>query len=138
MDGPFVAGEGSLFNLGKGHQTSQLLERRVPDNTMHKEQEAVPGSASEQFANTINVDEAATRIGSVLNNGKFMCDDKGCADLTFGRQAELRRHYATFHAINKPNFWCQVSFCQRSKKGGVPFHRKDKLISHIRSVHGNV
>lgn len=85
------------------------------------------------------VDDAVARIGSVLSNGKFVCDAEGCESKTFARQAELRRHHTTLHAANKPNFWCQVPTCRRSmNSGGEAFHRKDKLAAHVRSIHFDV
>ncbi|KAH8723292.1 hypothetical protein GQ44DRAFT_570872, partial [Phaeosphaeriaceae sp. PMI808] len=70
---------------------------------------------------------------------KFMCDDERCAGRTFVRQADLRRHHTTLHATNKPNFWCHVALCRRNMSvGGEAFHRKDKLMAHIRSVHPDV
>lgn len=85
------------------------------------------------------VDDIAAKIGSVLSNGKLVCDAEGCKSLTFGRQAELRRHHTTLHATNKPNFWCQVPNCRRSANlGGRAFHRKDKLAAHVKSMHPDV
>ncbi|KZM23323.1 metal ion binding [Ascochyta rabiei] len=79
---------------------------------------------------------ATTTIGSVLSNGKFTCNNSKCSDLSFARQAELRRHHATLHAPHKPEFWCQVPACPRSMEAGNrPFHRKDKLAAHTRSMH---
>jgi hypothetical protein len=84
------------------------------------------------------IEEDITTIGSVLSNGKLLCAAKGCEGLTFGRQAELRRHHTTLHAAIKPNFWCQVSTCRRSENaGGRAFHRKDKLAAHVKSMHSD-
>lgn len=93
-----------------------------------------------QYHNTTtaisDIEEDITTIGSVLSNGKLLCAVKGCEGLTFGRQAELRRHHTTLHAAIKPNFWCQVSNCRRSKNaGGRAFHGKDKLAAHVKSMH---
>ncbi|KAF1843039.1 uncharacterized protein K460DRAFT_258993, partial [Cucurbitaria berberidis CBS 394.84] len=70
-------------------------------------------------------------IGTVLVNGKFECNQRQCSSKTFGRPAELRRHYATIHAVQKPEFWCHIVSCERSK----PFSRKDKLTDHVRKAH---
>jgi hypothetical protein len=84
------------------------------------------------------VDDVVARIGSVLSNGRFVCDAEGCEIQTFARQAELKRHHTTLHAANKPTFWCQVSTCRRSMTGGgKAFHRKDKLAAHVRSMHSD-
>ncbi|KAF2736993.1 hypothetical protein EJ04DRAFT_399166, partial [Polyplosphaeria fusca] len=70
---------------------------------------------------------------------KFVCDVEGCGGQTFARHAELRRHHTTLHASNKPNFWCHVTTCQRSMSGGGrAFHRKDKLVAHVQSMHSDV
>lgn len=124
----------SLSNPNMRPLTSHPLRYRSPGNTVYAEH--ARGQASSTVVDTIDVGDAVTRIGSVLSNGKFMCEDKKCAGCTFGRQAELQRHYNTIHAINKPNFWCCVSTCPRSMSaGGEAFHRKDKLIAHVRAKH---
>lgn len=85
-----------------------------------------------------DIEEDITTIGSVLSNGKLLCAAKGCEGLTFGRQAELRRHHTSLHAAIKPNFWCQISTCRRSENaGGRAFHRKDKLAAHVKSMHSD-
>ncbi|KAH7068605.1 hypothetical protein FB567DRAFT_246747 [Paraphoma chrysanthemicola] len=87
-------------------------------------------------AEAIDTDDAAMRIGSVLSNRKFACDDEDCAGQTFARLAELRRHHFTHHAVDKPNFWCHVPTCPRSvSRGGEAFHRRDKLVAHVKSMH---
>ena len=82
------------------------------------------------------IEQDITTIGSVLSNGKFLCAAKGCERLTFGRQADFRRHHTSLHAAIKPNFWCQVPTCRRSMiRGGTAFSRKDKLAAHVREWH---
>jgi hypothetical protein len=77
-------------------------------------------------------------IGSVMSNGCFKCVVQGCYRRSFGRQAELRRHYYGAHT-NKLGYWCETAGCPRSKEMGYrPFPRKDKLMSHVRKVHGGV
>jgi hypothetical protein len=44
-------------------------------------------------------------IGSFHLNGKFKCARPGCARKFFARQAELKRHYDTIHAMHKPAYW---------------------------------
>lgn len=126
-----------LPSLNIRPSTSHLLGYHFPGDTLYTEQEQ--GQASSTVVEMIDVEDAVARIGSVLNNGKFMCDDERCAGRTFARQAELKRHYKTLHAINKPNFWCHVSPCPRSMSaGGEAFHRKDKLMAHVRTMHPDV
>jgi len=123
----------SLSNPNMPPLASHPLGYRFPD-LLHSEQ--APGQASCTRVDTIDVEDAIARIGSVLSNGKFMCEDKKCTGRTFGRRAELQRHYETIHAVNKPNFWCRVSTCPRSiNQGGEAFNRKDKLMAHIRTIH---
>jgi hypothetical protein len=74
-----------------GPPTSQLSGYRFLDDMVYTEQEQ--GEASRAIVKMIDLDDAVTRIGSVLNNGKFMCDDERCAGRTFARQAELKRHH---------------------------------------------
>lgn len=108
------------------------LEYSFQNNKTEQPQGQAPGALVEGVDSEADV----TRIGSVLNNGKFMCDYERCAGQTFSRQAELRRHHTTIHAFNKPNFWCPHTSCRRSMSGGgEAFHRKDKLTAHIQSMH---
>ncbi|PSN59258.1 hypothetical protein BS50DRAFT_260724 [Corynespora cassiicola Philippines] len=121
---------GSIPTVNDYTLTSQLLECRHTGDMMYAEEQGQdPRETVGTVANVI-------KIGSVLQNGKFICDEKGCASLTFGRQAELKRHHTTFHAVNKPKFWCHMPACRRRMSaGGEAFHRKDKLMAHIRSMH---
>lgn len=97
------------------------------------------GQAFSAVTTMTETEDTVARIGSILSNGKSACDAEGCAGLTFNRQADLKRHYTTLHANNKPNFWCHVSHCRRSMSaGGKAFHRKDKLMAHIRRMHPDV
>lgn len=73
-------------------------------------------------------------IGTIRLSGKVVCQHLGCSQ-SFGRPAELKRHHATSHAINKPDYWCRRPICDRSRVGGRPFHRKDKMSEHERKVH---
>ncbi|KAK7177722.1 hypothetical protein PSPO01_16229 [Paraphaeosphaeria sporulosa] len=117
--------------------TSHLPHLRYPGNAAYAERE------QEQVQNARTampeVNDIVARIGSVLSNGKFVCDVEGCGSQTFARQAELRRHHTTLHAAKKPDFWCQIPTCRRSMNGGgEAFHRKDKLVAHVRSMHSHV
>jgi hypothetical protein len=117
--------------------TSHLPSLHYPGNAAFTEQ----GQEQVHNARTAmhEVYDVVVRIGSVLSNGKFVCEAKGCESQTFARQAELRRHHTTLHAANKPDFWCQVPTCRRSMiGGGKAFHRKDKLAAHVRSMHPDV
>jgi hypothetical protein len=123
------------LDLNTSHPTSWHLDPRVPGDITETKREPF-SSASRQNVGTNSGDNGVARIGYVLDNGHFVCDDQVCVGRTFARQADLRRHYTTLHAANKPNFWCHVSACRRSIGGGrEAFHRKDKLKAHVRSMH---
>ncbi|OAL52875.1 hypothetical protein IQ07DRAFT_344733 [Pyrenochaeta sp. DS3sAY3a] len=88
-------------------------------------------SVSAASENKPVAEASSATMGSILFNGKFKCTEVACANKTFGRRAELQRHHATIHAVEKW-FWCPVPSCSRSKE---PFARKDKLADHVRNIH---
>jgi hypothetical protein len=116
--------------------TSHLSYHHCSADAVYPEQEH--SKACHTTSAMTEAEDAVARIGSVLSNGKFVCDIKECGGRTFARQADLKRHHTTLHATNKPNFWCRVSTCRRSMSGGDgAFHRKDKLDAHVRSMHSS-
>jgi hypothetical protein len=77
-------------------------------------------------------------IGTAMKNGQYKCVNTLCAKRSFKRPAELKRHYHTTHAVEKPEFWCEVTLCNRSAAaGGKPFHRKYRLQDHMRKMHAH-
>lgn len=80
-------------------------------------------------------------IGEVTRSGKFKCLDPSCNDITFGRQADFKRHYENVHASKKIEYFCPQVGCDRSKhptggnKGRSFKGRKDKMDEHMRTVH---
>lgn len=87
-------------------------------------------------------DSGSDRIsGHVLASGKFMCADLECDDLRFGRQADLKRHLANFHGVEKTEYFCTVEGCDRSRrpsgksKGRSFGAKKDKMEEHVQAVH---
>jgi hypothetical protein len=78
--------------------------------------------------------EVDTIIGTIRLSGEIMCQHSGCKQ-PFGRLAELKRHYTTSHAVEKPEYWCSQPMCDRGMVGGRPFYRRDKMRDHERSVH---
>ncbi|EAT89993.1 hypothetical protein SNOG_03262 [Parastagonospora nodorum SN15] len=82
-------------------------------------------------------------VGHVTAAGKFRCSDTTCADLSFGRQADFRRHYEHAHAAKKMEYFCTVDGCARSQrpagggrsKGRSFGSREDKMREHVRTVH---
>ncbi|KAH7070545.1 hypothetical protein BKA63DRAFT_493568 [Paraphoma chrysanthemicola] len=86
---------------------------------------------------TSSDDDLDVTIGSVLKSGRFKCTTHKCRYKSFGRKAELQRHYDGTHAPRKRTFWCPVPLCKRSAGcGGKAFHREDKLRDHTRTMHG--
>jgi hypothetical protein len=76
-------------------------------------------------------------VGSVLKSRRLKCAKLTCGR-TFGRMAELRRHYNGTHVKKRGPYWCEEPLCKRSKGlGHRSFHRKDKLKDHVRMVHGD-
>lgn len=69
----------------------------------------------------------------------LICDKPSCVSKTFGRQAELNRHYEQFHSQTSSDIYCPADDCNRNWIYGQdhPFSsaRKDKLREHIRKVH---
>ncbi|KAF9691863.1 hypothetical protein EKO04_010086 [Ascochyta lentis] len=83
-------------------------------------------------------------IGLLLSDGntrndRYQCPFSTCTELTFGRPAELKRHHASCHkgyGSKKPQYWCPVSGCDRSKVGHKgSFPRKDKMMDHLERAH---
>ncbi|KAH7406016.1 hypothetical protein DE146DRAFT_650488 [Phaeosphaeria sp. MPI-PUGE-AT-0046c] len=127
----------SDFVMMQDMSLPQFSHHRYPSDAVYTKEEQ--GYASNTSTATTRVEDIVARIGSVLSNGKFVCDAEECGGQTFARPAELRRHHTTLHATNKPNFWCHVPTCRRGIRGrGGAFHRKDKLAAHIQSMHSRV
>ncbi|KAH8702998.1 hypothetical protein GQ44DRAFT_692794 [Phaeosphaeriaceae sp. PMI808] len=134
QDAPIVTQDISLPTLNIRPSTLQPLEHRFSGDTVDIELEQYQDTGA--VFGIIDVEDVITRIGSVLSNGKFICDNERCAGRTFARRADLKRHHTTLHAVNKPNFWCQVPSCSRSMSArGGAFHRKDKLMAHVWNMH---
>ncbi|KAH9873061.1 hypothetical protein J1614_005458 [Plenodomus biglobosus] len=67
----------------------------------------------------------------------FKCGNCACSDKSYGRWADLKRHYEGAHAgVRRATYWCEVQGCDRSQAyGDQPFRRKDHLTLHVRKVH---
>ncbi|KAH7082245.1 hypothetical protein FB567DRAFT_101770 [Paraphoma chrysanthemicola] len=92
-------------------------------------------TTSETMTST-NVSDDDPVVGFLLQSGRFKCVDIRCARRSFGRRAELKRHYDGAHAPVRHIYWCPVPSCERSSSiGGKCFYRKDKLNDHIRAMH---
>jgi dienelactone hydrolase len=120
---------------------SPNLER---DEKVHRTQHNTPRCYSFTAQDSASDDDPNQAIGTALKNGKYKCNMVACAEKSFKRPAELRRHYNTIHAAQKPEFWCEVVSCERSlagpagvAAGGQPFHRKYRLQAHMQKVHHN-
>lgn len=85
--------------------------------------------------------EGEVITGHVLASGRFKCSDPQCDGLRFGRQADFRRHHINVHALERKEYFCTVSGCDRSKrpskksKGRSFGARKDKMLEHVHTVH---
>jgi hypothetical protein len=85
--------------------------------------------------------EAEVIIGHLTASAKFKCSFSSCRDLSYGRQADLRRHYDHQHADKRLEFFCTFDGCTRSKnptgrsKGKSFGSREDKMREHYRNVH---
>lgn len=125
--------------LDRGDRSTTL---QSSDRGLPSQRDQVKLEWDQEPQNMIDLTDAQdypNKVGSVLENGKFMCDYDKCAGRTFARYPEFRRHYTTIHAARKPNFWCEVPQCRRSVGGrGNAFHRRDKLMEHVRSMHPEV
>ncbi len=70
----------------------------------------------------------------VPEGDRYVCLWEGCKSRnpTFGREAELQRHYSTQH-VRSERFHCLAAVCiARDSKG---FARLDKLQEHLRTYH---
>ena len=65
------------------------------------------------------------------NGPRFFCDYSGCFK-SYSRHSDMRRH-ALSHNTAAPLFFCRYAGCRRGMRG---FVRKDKLMAHIKAVHG--
>jgi hypothetical protein len=67
---------------------------------------------------------------------EFRCALPGCG-MVYKRLADFTRHYKGSHAVSHPIFWCPIPSCERSAAFGArPISRKDKLMEHLRRMHG--
>ncbi|KAF2824762.1 hypothetical protein CC86DRAFT_258502, partial [Ophiobolus disseminans] len=66
----------------------------------------------------------------------FQCGSPTCRKKTYTRWYDFKRHYNGAHAMERPMYWCDFEGCPRGEEvGGRPFPRKDKLNSHVQSMH---
>ena len=64
---------------------------------------------------------------------RVRCTSKSCTK-TFGRRADMLRHYAQIHDVSSRKLDCKYAHCHRRGMNG--FTRKDKLRDHRRAAHG--
>jgi hypothetical protein len=69
-----------------------------PTWNQNTQQPPTPSSKFLSADTTRQEEDPETVIGSVLKNGRLTCSNSLCAGKSFGRQAELNRHYDTTHA----------------------------------------
>jgi hypothetical protein len=119
-----------------GPSSKVLKNGKLIEETQQNTLRLAPTSTDESLQDCDSTSDE--EIGAVLKNRKYKCNAAACADKIYGRPAELRRHYDTIHAIQKPEFWCEVMFCTRKEAAGnKPFSRKYRLEDHMRKVHNN-
>jgi hypothetical protein len=127
-----------LDGMGSASVAGPSCPRPPPTWDQNTQQPSTPSSKLLSADAMNHEKDPETVIGSVLKNGRLTCSNPLCTGKSFGRQAELNRHYDTTHAAYKPEFWCPVTTCRRSACLGIrSFPRIDKLKSHIESVHGS-
>lgn len=87
------------------------------------------GAAANRYTNALLRHEES-HFGQ---KGRFTCLEERCLYVT-KRWGDLMRHYSSKHCTNGVRrFVCPVVWCKYSRGG---FARKDKLRSHVKSVHG--
>lgn len=127
-----------LSELHKSVQSNKMLLPDKPNSDLAEQMATsnvidLTGDTSGSDADT----HGELVIGTVLMNGRFKCRELACNGRSFGRLAELRRHYKNTHSKQQA-FWCEVTSCDRSRSVDQrPFHRKDKLADHVRAMHGS-
>jgi hypothetical protein len=115
----------------------QVLDSSYPAQQSTSTSDPTPAEQSSQDSDSDSGSDQ--NIGSVLKNGRYECSNTLCANKSFKRPAELKRHYNTIHAAQKPEFWCKASFCNRNAAaGGKPFYRKYRLQAHMRTIHPGI
>lgn len=119
------------YHIGPGG--SAFTPIIVDDADDHPNAKEYGEEHNEEDDDDIEDDEA---IGVYLKNGKLGCPQPSCNARRFGRLAELKRHYETFHAVQKPQYWCEFDWCSRGRDGIKPFNRQDKRRDHMRNIHG--
>ena len=67
------------------------------------------------------------------NKPRFPCSHPGCSK-TFSRSADMARHFKKHDPV-APLFYCTEAGCKFSGEKG--FYRRDKLLSHVRTVHAH-
>jgi hypothetical protein len=114
------------------HNTARTnQERRMKDI---QQRPAVPTPTPTQHQTS------GSRVGGVYLSctGKdlqYICEQLGCEGQSFTRSADLHRHFLNKHAPLKPEFWCPILGCDRSRSKDNPFPRKDKMMDHVRKKH---
>lgn len=66
----------------------------------------------------------------------YRCIQPGCSGVSFGRKYDLRRHQAS-HSSDSVRYVCGECIDKRQGGGSnALFLRKDKLLVHLRKLHG--
>jgi hypothetical protein len=127
--------EHHLAPAGPSHQ---VLDSSVPAQQFQQSNSTSDPPTAEDSSQNPDFD-SDQHIGAVLKNGGCKCNKSPRASKSFKRVAELKRHYNTTHADQKPEFWCKIIFCNRSAAaGGKSFHRRYRLQAHMRTIHPGI
>ena len=87
------------------------------------------------FSSKINGDPLSTSAQGPKAGPWYCMYPEHVTSVSFARKADLKRHYDVIHNPDKPpEYECDEPGCRR--KGDAGFGRKDKLVEHLREVHG--
>jgi len=87
-------------------------------------------SSASSVPHAVAAAQAAASLPINTINNRFHCTHLNCG-ANFARAGDLRRHHRTHGAAAYP---CTVNGCAR--RGQNAFHRRDKLLDHMRKKHG--
>lgn len=116
-------GSDGTYSLRDEHSASCCPDDnfQIPTGLMPSNLAAVPSTSPYAAAQAVSTNTAQNR---------FQCTHPSC-DADFHRVGDLRRHQ---RAHGAPAYPCTVNGCVR--RGSNAFHRRDKLLDHMRKKHG--
>lgn len=90
-------------------------------------------SGSQSVAATHNALGYFSFADPATDKPRFQCSHPGCSK-TFSRSADMARHFKKHDPV-APLFYCKEAGCKFSGEKG--FYRRDKLLSHVKTVHAH-